>query len=90
VCSLPSIISGVSVALMLPESPKFLMSRGFNDDALKVFIKIHRMNNGTLVEYPVSEFTHFMLSTLNLIKFCAKIFSDKKLGSGKSVGCKIR
>lgn len=54
VCSLPSIISGLAV-MCLPESPKFLMSRGCNNDAMKVFQKIHRMNNGAEAEYPVSQ-----------------------------------
>lgn len=39
--------------IILPESPKFLMSRGRNDAAMDVFARIHRMNNGSHVEYPV-------------------------------------
>lgn len=39
--------------LILPESPKFLLSRGRNKAAMNVFVKIHRMNNGSHVEYPV-------------------------------------
>lgn len=53
VSSFPSIISGLAVCC-LPESPKFLMSRGNNVDALRVFQRIHRINNGSHVEYPVS------------------------------------
>jgi hypothetical protein len=40
--------------IFIPESPKFLMSRGQNDAALKIFQKIHRMNIGNGAEYPVS------------------------------------
>lgn len=40
--------------MMLPESPKFLMSRGANDAAMKVFLLIHRLNNGEHVKYSVS------------------------------------
>lgn len=82
---MPSIISGFLVAFLLPESPKFLMSRGRNDAAMKVFRKIHRMNNGALIEYPVSKFKS-QLVELNLIKFVCeqknnfrlKIWSWKK------------
>ncbi|CAO1431496.1 unnamed protein product [Diamesa tonsa] len=51
-CSLPSLISGFAV-MLLPESPKFLMSRGHNDAAMKVFNHIHKVNNGNNVEYSV-------------------------------------
>ena len=54
-CSLPSIISGLAVATLLPECPKFLMSRGRNHAAMEILIKIHRMNCGPDVEFPVSE-----------------------------------
>lgn len=38
-----------------PESPKFLMSRGRNDEAMAVFRRIYRINTGrTENEYPVS------------------------------------
>lgn len=53
VSAAPSLISGLSL-LVLPESPKFLMSRGKNDEALQVFQFIHKMNNGSLTDYPVS------------------------------------
>lgn len=39
----------------MPESPKFLMSSGRNDEALKVFQKIYTINNGKPADtYPVS------------------------------------
>ncbi|CAH0724053.1 unnamed protein product, partial [Brenthis ino] len=40
--------------LCLPESPKFLMSRGRNDEALEVFRRIYTMNSGRQPEtYPI-------------------------------------
>ncbi|CAG9787501.1 unnamed protein product [Diatraea saccharalis] len=40
--------------LCLPESPKFLMSRGRNEEALKIFRKIYSMNTGRPEnEYPI-------------------------------------
>ncbi|XP_063635472.1 synaptic vesicle glycoprotein 2B-like isoform X1 [Cydia splendana] len=42
------------VFLFLPESPKFLMSRGRNEEAMQVFRKIYRLNTGNPKEdYPI-------------------------------------
>jgi len=54
ICALPSFISCISVASFLPESPKFLMSRGHNEAAMKVFRTVYKINNGDKLEYPVS------------------------------------
>lgn len=54
ICALPSFTSGVLVSF-LPESPKFLMSKGRNDEAMKVFERIHRANMGSKAEYPVKK-----------------------------------
>ncbi|KAM7361417.1 uncharacterized protein ACRADG_011793 [Cochliomyia hominivorax] len=43
ICGLPSLISGLML-LMMPESPKFLMSHGRNADALKAFQLIYAFN----------------------------------------------
>lgn len=75
VCSLPSIISGLLVAFLLPESPKFLMSRGRNHAAMEIFIKIHRMNYGPNVEYPVSDFQQNLIAP-DVSIFVWKIFAD--------------
>lgn len=54
---------------LLPESPKFLMSIGKNEDAMEVFKNIYALNfnkNGNL--YPVSliDLLDFTLNTLRL------------------------
>lgn len=54
IAAMPSLISGLAVCF-LPESPKFLMSRGNNHEAMEVFQRIHRINFGSNIEYPVSE-----------------------------------
>ena len=64
-CSLPSLISGFAV-MLLPESPKFLMSRGNNDAAMKVFNHIHKVNNGNNVEYSVNCCHKTVLNYINL------------------------
>lgn len=55
VCSIPPcLVAGISVAF-LPESPKFLMSRGHNEQAMKVFRQIYSINTGKDPNsYPVS------------------------------------
>ncbi|RVE42011.1 hypothetical protein evm_013339 [Chilo suppressalis] len=47
--ALVPLFTGVAF-LCLPESPKFLMSRGRNDEALKIFSKIYSMNTGRPAE----------------------------------------
>ncbi|XP_076251994.1 synaptic vesicle glycoprotein 2B-like isoform X1 [Rhynchophorus ferrugineus] len=43
VSAIPSLLSAISL-LLLPETPKFLMSTGNNKEALRVFQQIHKMN----------------------------------------------
>ncbi|XP_077287897.1 synaptic vesicle glycoprotein 2A-like [Arctopsyche grandis] len=51
--SIPPLASGLAMTT-LPESPKFLMSRGRNEEALKVFKKIYALNTGKDPEsYPI-------------------------------------
>ncbi|KOC68366.1 Synaptic vesicle glycoprotein 2B [Habropoda laboriosa] len=53
VCGLPMLIGVVCLSLF-PESPKFLMSQGRMEDALKVFRTIYRINTGKPAEeYPI-------------------------------------
>lgn len=54
VCAVPSLISALYFH-QFPESPKFLMSKGREQEALHVFRKIYAMNTGQDPEtYPVS------------------------------------
>lgn len=47
------LLTGVAFAFM-PESPKFLMSRGRNEEAMKIFRWIYYMNTGNSGDdYPV-------------------------------------
>nr|XP_022914695.1 synaptic vesicle glycoprotein 2B [Onthophagus taurus] len=59
VCAVPSIIVGV-LLFFLPESPKFLLSRGRNDEAIEIFKGIYQMNTGKdRNSYPIK----YVLST---------------------------
>lgn len=55
VCCVPSLLSGVLV-MFLPESPKFLMSKGRNQQAMAVFHRLYALNTGrSSHEYPIKE-----------------------------------
>lgn len=54
VSCLPGVLSGVSV-MFLPESPKFLMSKGQNERALAIFRWLHAINSGGREEFPIKE-----------------------------------
>uniref|UniRef100_A0A182QI24 Major facilitator superfamily (MFS) profile domain-containing protein n=1 Tax=Anopheles farauti TaxID=69004 RepID=A0A182QI24_9DIPT len=54
VSCLPGVLSGISV-IFLPESPKFLMSKGENERALAIFRRLHAINTGGRQEYPIKE-----------------------------------
>lgn len=49
--SIPSLLGGLLFTTM-PESPKFLMSRGRNEEALDVFQEIYRRNHNS-TEFPI-------------------------------------
>lgn len=52
-CGVPTLI-GVLCLCMFPESPKFLMSQGRNEDALRVFKLMYRLNTGKPADtYPI-------------------------------------
>ncbi|XP_018335045.1 synaptic vesicle glycoprotein 2B [Agrilus planipennis] len=62
ICSLPSFIVA-ALLLFLPESPKFLLSRGRTDEALSIFRRIYKMNTGNPKEsYPVK---HLILDEMD-------------------------
>lgn len=55
ICSLPSFLVA-ALLFLLPESPKFLISKGRSDKALQVFQRIYTSNTGKPGEmYPVKE-----------------------------------
>lgn len=68
ICSFPSFIVA-GLLLFLPESPKFLLSRGRTEEALCIFKEIYRINTGNnMKDYPVKELIvdeHFCMSNLN-------------------------
>ncbi|OAD47035.1 Synaptic vesicle glycoprotein 2B [Eufriesea mexicana] len=52
-CGVPILI-GLAFLSLFPESPKFLMSQGRMEDAMKVFKTIYRINTGKpAAEYPI-------------------------------------
>ncbi|XP_049785176.1 synaptic vesicle glycoprotein 2C-like [Schistocerca cancellata] len=52
-CSLPALLAGTLMSFF-PETPKFLMSKGRNGEALAVFRKIYALNTGRSPDsYPV-------------------------------------
>ncbi|GLV32006.1 uncharacterized protein CBL_07765 [Carabus blaptoides fortunei] len=54
ICALPSLLAAIGHTT-LPESPKFLMSTGRNQEALQVFRKVYQMNTGNTKEaYPIA------------------------------------
>uniref|UniRef100_A0A182N761 Major facilitator superfamily (MFS) profile domain-containing protein n=1 Tax=Anopheles dirus TaxID=7168 RepID=A0A182N761_9DIPT len=54
VSCLPGVLSGISV-MFLPESPKFLMSKGQNERAMAIFRRLHAINTGSHQEFPIKE-----------------------------------
>ena len=55
VLSLPSLFFGICLYI-LPESPKYLLAQGNEDDALKILRRVYAMNNNKQeAEYPVSK-----------------------------------
>ena len=60
-CSIPSFVVAI-LLFFLPESPKFLLSRGKNENALKVLRRMYFMNccnkdKSSNQHYPVTELT---------------------------------
>ncbi|XP_018562422.1 synaptic vesicle glycoprotein 2B-like isoform X2 [Anoplophora glabripennis] len=53
ICSLTPLMSGV-LMMFMPESPKFLMCSGRNEEALRVFQLIYRINKGKPIDtFPI-------------------------------------
>ncbi|XP_008201263.1 synaptic vesicle glycoprotein 2C-like [Tribolium castaneum] len=54
-CSIPSLVSAI-IFVFVPESPKFLMTIGENEKALKIFQKIYAKNSGQPPKtFPITE-----------------------------------
>lgn len=54
--AIPTLISGIVLAVFFPESPKFLFSQGRNDEALKVLTHMFEITYGKKCgEYPVNK-----------------------------------
>lgn len=65
-CGIPILIGAFGLSFF-PESPKFLMSQGRNEEALEVFKHMYSMNNNDSKEnYPVRK----ICDELFLKKFC--------------------
>ncbi|XP_063701896.1 synaptic vesicle glycoprotein 2B [Culicoides brevitarsis] len=73
VCSIPPcLIAGILVAF-LPESPKFLMSQGRNDEAMRVFRQIFSINTGKSPDsYPIK----ILVNEVKPIETISKIVQD--------------
>uniref|UniRef100_A0A182RT93 MFS domain-containing protein n=1 Tax=Anopheles funestus TaxID=62324 RepID=A0A182RT93_ANOFN len=54
VSCLPGVLSGISV-MFLPESPKFLMSKGQNERAMAIFRRLYTINTGGRQDFPINE-----------------------------------
>jgi VNT family MFS transporter (synaptic vesicle glycoprotein 2) len=53
VCAVPSLLSGI-IFLFMPESPRFLMTVGRNEEALAVFKQVYTLNTGkSKADFPV-------------------------------------
>lgn len=66
VCSIPHIISGIA-HLFLPESPKFLMTAGRNEEALQVFQRVYSINTGLPpTTFPVYLFVFLIRTFISL------------------------
>lgn len=62
VSCLPGVLSGLSV-MFLPESPKFLMSKGQNERALAIFRWLHAINTRGREQYPIKELINELAAT---------------------------
>ncbi|XP_023020628.1 putative transporter SVOPL [Leptinotarsa decemlineata] len=54
ICAIPTITSGL-IYFFVPESPKFLMTLGRNEEALNIFRKVYRINTGNAEDtFPIN------------------------------------
>lgn len=77
ICALPSFIVAV-LLFFLPESPKFLLSRGQTEEAIEIFRKIYRMNTGKDKNlYPIKQLILEDSQTLKAIEANEPITENK-------------
>jgi MFS transporter, VNT family, synaptic vesicle glycoprotein 2 len=76
ICGLPSLVCALVLIFVLPESPKFTFAQGNEEETLKIFAKIHRMNFGKSSQsFQVkgivkdAEFTEVLVKSDNFFKF---------------------
>lgn len=53
ITAVPGLFSGIAL-MFFPESPKFLMAKGRNDKALRIFRLIYTLNKGKRKTFPVN------------------------------------
>ncbi|XP_029674988.1 synaptic vesicle glycoprotein 2B-like isoform X2 [Formica exsecta] len=80
ICGLPTLI-GAFCLCFFPESPKFLMSQGRNEDALEVFRKIYSMNTGLSKD----NYSIHALGDINLNNTIEQSHSSKSQNNTKSL-----
>ncbi|XP_066603003.1 synaptic vesicle glycoprotein 2B-like [Prorops nasuta] len=86
-CGVPTLI-GVAGLFFFPESPKFLMSQGRNEEALKVFQTIYYINTGRPVDtYPINALENEkILSGEHQLPTQCPDTSQKKAGFREGIG----
>lgn len=68
ICAIPPFLAFIG-HIFLPESPKFLMANGKNDQALKIFQSIYQKNTGNdKALYPVRNFMLFFILIDTIIR----------------------
>lgn len=50
VCALPNLACALILIFVIPESPKYVFSQGDEDETLKIFQRIYRMNTGKSIQ----------------------------------------
>lgn len=53
---IPSALSSLCLGMLLPESPKFLFSQGYEKDAIRIMETMYCFNYGPQKSFPVSDF----------------------------------
>ena len=70
ICSVPSLLTGLTF-IILPESPKFLLTQGKHDQALTILKNIYSSNTG-------SDMETFSVDTLEMEEETSSVDDEKK------------